>query len=106
MGEGVLLIMVRILTDPNVCSLGWNDFMGVAAFTDPEAGYLCNNTATFSASFHIIKESSTFNRSIERGLVPKGRNNRAKGGPSEHFCCTLHASCCSVGSQIWNLIQV
>jgi len=57
--------------------------MGVAAFTDPEAGYLCDNTATFSASFHIIKESSTFNRSIERGLVPKGRNNRAKGGPSE-----------------------
>lgn len=64
-------------------SLGWNDFMSVAAFTEPEAGYLCNDVATFSASFHIIKESSNFNRSIERGLVPRGRNNRAKGGPSK-----------------------
>lgn len=56
--------------------------MSVAAFTDPEAGYLCNDVAVFSASFHIIKESSNFNRSVDRGLMPRGRSNRAKGGQS------------------------
>ena len=59
--------------------------MSVAAFAEPEAGYLCHDVATFSASFHIIKESSNFNRSIERGLVPRGRSSRAKGGPSKRL---------------------
>ena len=53
--------------------------MSVSTFTDPEAGYLVDNTAIFSASFHIIKESSTFNRTVERGLS-KSRG-RAKTGP-------------------------
>ena len=77
---GATRMIIRITL---TCSLGWNDFMSVAAFTEPEAGYLCNDVATFSASFHIIKESSNFNRSIERALVPRGRNNRAKGGSSK-----------------------
>ena len=64
---------------PHFCSLGWNDFTSVSTFTDPEAGYLMDNTAIFSASFHIIKESSTFNRTIERGLS-KSRG-RVKAGP-------------------------
>ena len=53
--------------------------MSVSTFIDPEAGYLVDNTAIFSASFHIIKESSTFNRTIERGLS-KSRG-RVKAGP-------------------------
>ena len=55
--------------------------MSVSAFTDPEAGYLVDNTAIFCASFHIIKESSTFNRSMERGLSLKSQ--RPKGRPGQ-----------------------
>ncbi len=48
-------------------SLGWNDFMPVAEFLDPELGYTVDETAVFSASFHIIKESTTFTRNLDRG---------------------------------------
>lgn len=63
-----------------VCSLGWNDFMSVASFTDPAAGYFVDDTAIFSATFHIIKESCTFNRSIERGTQLSKSRNRLKAG--------------------------
>lgn len=43
-------------------SLGWNDFMTVGDFLDPALGYTVEDTAVFSSSFHIIKESSTFSR--------------------------------------------
>lgn len=36
-------------------SLGWNDFMPVADFLDPQLGFTVDDTAVFSASFHIIK---------------------------------------------------
>lgn len=36
-------------------SLGWNDFMTVAEFLEPEAGYMLDGTAVFSTSFHIIR---------------------------------------------------
>lgn len=36
-------------------SLGWNDFMTVAEFLDPESGYTLDGTAVFSTSFHIIR---------------------------------------------------
>lgn len=54
--------------------------MSVTAFTDPEAGYLVDNTAIFCASFHIIKESSTFNRSMERGLNVKTQRSKNRQG--------------------------
>ena len=37
------------------CVAGWNDFMPVSEFLDPELGYTVDETAVFSASFHIIK---------------------------------------------------
>jgi hypothetical protein len=45
-------------------SLGWNDYMKMADFVAPEMGYLVDDTAVFSASFHVIKESSTFSKNI------------------------------------------
>ena len=38
-------------------SLGWNDFMTVAEFLEPEAGYMLDGTAVFSTSFHIIRSA-------------------------------------------------
>ncbi|MCO5614616.1 hypothetical protein L7F22_068900 [Adiantum nelumboides] len=44
-------------------SLGWNDYMKMTDFIGAEMGYLVDDTAVFSASFHVIKEASTFPKS-------------------------------------------
>ena len=44
-------------------SLGWNDYMKMSDFTAVEMGYLVDDTAVFSASFHVIKEVSIFPKS-------------------------------------------
>ena len=44
-------------------SLGWNDYMKMGEFMDPDSGFLVDDTAVFSASFHVIKESSSFSKS-------------------------------------------
>ncbi|XP_010431620.1 PREDICTED: uncharacterized protein LOC104715953 [Camelina sativa] len=41
-------------------SLGWNDYMKMSEFVKPEAGFLLHDTAVFRASFHVIKEISSF----------------------------------------------
>ncbi|KAK8936233.1 hypothetical protein KSP39_PZI013482 [Platanthera zijinensis] len=43
-------------------SLGWNDFMKMSEFLEHESGYLVDDTAVFSTSFHVIKESSSFSK--------------------------------------------
>ncbi|XP_072971433.1 uncharacterized protein [Typha angustifolia] len=43
-------------------SLGWNDYMRMADFTAVDSGFLMDDTAVFSASFHVIKESNTFSK--------------------------------------------
>ncbi|PKA57938.1 Ubiquitin carboxyl-terminal hydrolase 13 [Apostasia shenzhenica] len=43
-------------------SLGWNDYMRMCDFLEHEAGYLVDDTAVFSTSFHVIKESSSFSK--------------------------------------------
>eukprot|EP00850_Spirogloea_muscicola_P017601 SM000153S01590 [mRNA] locus=s153:33191:42651:- [translate_table: standard] len=58
-------------------SLGWNDYMKMADFVAADAGYVTDDTAVFSASFHVIKESSTFSKSI---LPVSGRSANAKKG--------------------------
>lgn len=52
-------------------SLGWNDFMRMSEFLDHEAGYLVDDTAVFSTSFHVIKESSSFSKNP--GLLLGGK---------------------------------
>lgn len=41
-------------------SLGWNDYMKMADFIGSESGFLVDDTAVFSTSFHVIKENSNF----------------------------------------------
>lgn len=53
-------------------SLGWNDYMKMSEFVNPESGFLLDDTAVFSTSFHVIKEFSSFTKN--GGLVV-GRNN-------------------------------
>ncbi|KAL0311759.1 UNVERIFIED_CONTAM: hypothetical protein Sradi_5575200 [Sesamum radiatum] len=43
-------------------SLGWNDYMKMSDFMGPEAGFLVEDTAVFSTSFHVIKELSSFSK--------------------------------------------
>lgn len=58
-------------------SLGWNDFMKLSDFTAPEAAYLVGDTAVFSTSFHVIRETSSLVRYVEpRGALA------AAGAPS------------------------
>lgn len=48
-------------------SLGWNDYMKMLDFVGPESGFLVDDTAVFSTSFHVIKEFSSFSKN--GGLV-------------------------------------
>ncbi|XP_039117979.1 uncharacterized protein LOC120253823 [Dioscorea cayenensis subsp. rotundata] len=43
-------------------SLGWNDYMRMTDFIGSEAGFLVDDTAVFSTSFHVIKESNSFSK--------------------------------------------
>jgi hypothetical protein len=64
-------------------SLGWNDFMPVSEFLDPQLGYTVDDTAVFSASFHIIKESTTFARNLDRSSsVLKRSKSKVRRGSS------------------------
>ncbi|KAF6158126.1 hypothetical protein GIB67_014920 [Kingdonia uniflora] len=53
-------------------SLGWNDYMKMVDFIGPESGFLVDDTAVFSASFHVIKETSNFSKN---GGLLGARNN-------------------------------
>ncbi|KAG8636338.1 hypothetical protein MANES_16G123500v8 [Manihot esculenta] len=43
-------------------SLGWNDYMKMSDFVGPDSGFLVEDTAVFSTSFHVIKEFSSFSK--------------------------------------------
>ncbi|KAL7187366.1 hypothetical protein ACSBR1_037437 [Camellia fascicularis] len=43
-------------------SLGWNDYMKMSDFIGPESGFLVDDTAVFSTSFHVIRELSSFSK--------------------------------------------
>ncbi|OAY53652.1 uncharacterized protein LOC110610443 [Manihot esculenta] len=43
-------------------SLGWNDYMKMSDFVGPDLGFLVDDTAVFSTSFHVIKEFSSFSK--------------------------------------------
>ncbi|KAF5461397.1 hypothetical protein F2P56_017501 [Juglans regia] len=44
-------------------SLGWNDYMKMSDFIGLESGFVVDDTAVFSTSFHVIKEFSSFSKS-------------------------------------------
>ena len=65
-------------------SLGWNDYMKMVDFVAPEMGYLVDDTAVFSASFHVIKESSTFSKNIGP-VSARGANAKKSDGYQGKF---------------------
>ena len=52
-------------------SLGWNDYMKMSDFVGQDSGFLVDDTAVFSTSFHVIKEFSSFSKN---GGFIGGRN--------------------------------
>ncbi|KAF8407158.1 hypothetical protein HHK36_006284 [Tetracentron sinense] len=58
-------------------SLGWNDYMKMSDFIGSETGFLVDDTAIFSTSFHVIKESSSF---LKNGGLVGGRSGGGGGG--------------------------
>ncbi|XP_042059957.1 uncharacterized protein LOC121804468 [Salvia splendens] len=61
-------------------SLGWNDYMKMADFLAPESGFLVDDNAVFSTSFHVIKELSSFSKSGALVGVRSGGNVRKSDG--------------------------
>ncbi|KAL0407628.1 UNVERIFIED_CONTAM: hypothetical protein Sradi_1697200 [Sesamum radiatum] len=66
-------------------SLGWNDYMKMADFMGPESGFLVEDTAVFSTSFHVIKELSSFSKSGTLIGVRNGGNVRKSDGHMGKF---------------------
>ncbi|KAI4316344.1 hypothetical protein L6164_024332 [Bauhinia variegata] len=52
-------------------SLGWNDYMKMSDFIGTDSGFLLDDTAVFSTSFHVIKEFSSFSKN---GGIIAGRS--------------------------------
>ncbi|CAN6841711.1 unnamed protein product [Brassica oleracea] len=63
-------------------SLGWNDYMKMSDFVNPESGFLVNDTAVFSTSFHVIKEFSSF---AKNGGLVAGRNGSGARKSDAHM---------------------
>lgn len=57
-------------------SLGWNDYMKMSDFVVPESGFLVDDTAVFSTSFHVIKEVGNFSKNC--GVVGARSGGGAK----------------------------
>ncbi|KAI3442168.1 uncharacterized protein J3R85_001486 [Psidium guajava] len=64
-------------------SLGWNDYMKMVDFVGPESGFLADDTAIFSTSFHVIKESSGFSKNVPGLRIPN--NSRKSDGHMGKF---------------------
>lgn len=64
-----------IKSDDNT-SLGWNDYMKMSEFSKSESGFLVDDTAVFSTSFHVIKEHSSFSKN--GGLIGGRIGNGAR----------------------------
>ncbi|XP_077237945.1 uncharacterized protein LOC143879445 isoform X2 [Tasmannia lanceolata] len=61
-------------------SLGWNDYMKMSDFVGEDMGFLVDDTAVFSAPFHVIKESNSFSKNA--GLIGGRSGPRKSDG---HF---------------------
>ncbi|KAL8496954.1 hypothetical protein ACS0TY_020584 [Phlomoides rotata] len=61
-------------------SLGWNDYMKMSDFIGLDSGFLVDDTAVFSTSFHVIKELGSFSKSGTLIGVRNGGNVRKSDG--------------------------
>ncbi|CAK9154119.1 unnamed protein product [Ilex paraguariensis] len=67
-------------------SLGWNDYMKMSDFVGMESGFLLDDTAIFSTSFHVIKELSSFSKNGGFiGGVRSGSGTRKSDGHMGKF---------------------
>ncbi|XP_057799974.1 uncharacterized protein LOC131015563 [Salvia miltiorrhiza] len=66
-------------------SLGWNDYMKMSDFIGPDSGFLVEDTAAFSTSFHVIKELSSFSKSGTSIGARNGGNARKSDGHMGKF---------------------
>ncbi|XP_047329533.1 uncharacterized protein LOC124932866 isoform X2 [Impatiens glandulifera] len=57
-------------------SLGWNDYMKMSDFIGSDSGFLVDDMAVFSTSFHVIKELSSFSKN--GGLIAARTGNGAR----------------------------
>ncbi|GAB2275447.1 hypothetical protein Dimus_010204 [Dionaea muscipula] len=66
-------------------SLGWNDYMKMSEFIGSDAGFVSDDTAVFSTSFHVLKEFSSFSKNV--GLLggKGGSSARKSDGHSGKF---------------------
>ncbi|KAK4367290.1 hypothetical protein RND71_015170 [Anisodus tanguticus] len=66
-------------------SLGWNDYMKMVDFMGSGSGFLVDDTAVFSTSFHVIKELGSFSKT--GGLIgPRnGSGSRKSDGHMGKF---------------------
>ncbi|KAM6544491.1 hypothetical protein CsatB_008938 [Cannabis sativa] len=63
-------------------SLGWNDYMKMSDFVGLDSGFLVDDTAVFSTSFHVIKEFSNFSKS---GALTGGRSGNGARKSDGHM---------------------
>ncbi|KAK1300758.1 hypothetical protein QJS10_CPB13g00339 [Acorus calamus] len=61
-------------------SLGWNDYMRMADFVALDAGFVVDDMAVFSTSFHVIRESCSFSKSVVVGGRGGGGGQRKVDG--------------------------
>eukprot|EP00891_Asterochloris_glomerata_P002316 jgi/Astpho2/2316/e_gw1.00043.1.1_t len=66
-------------------SLGWNDFITMEEFSDPANGYVQDDTVTLTATFNVINESSSFGRSLDKGLPAGKARLKAKATTGDVF---------------------
>ncbi|XP_060208881.1 uncharacterized protein LOC132636176 [Lycium barbarum] len=66
-------------------SLGWNDYMKMADFIGSDSGFLVDDTAVFSTSFHVIKELSSFSKNGGLIGVRSGSSARKSDGHMGKF---------------------
>ncbi|PHT44930.1 hypothetical protein CQW23_14088 [Capsicum baccatum] len=66
-------------------SLGWNDYMKMVDFMGPDSGFLIDDTAVFSTSFHVIKELSSFSKNGGLIGLRNGGGSRKSDGHMGKF---------------------
>lgn len=66
-------------------SLGWNDYMKMVDFMGLNSGFLVDDTAVFSTSFHVIKELSSFSKNGGLIGLRNGGGSRKSDGHMGKF---------------------
>ncbi|KAJ6834290.1 uncharacterized protein M6B38_335460 [Iris pallida] len=61
-------------------SLGWNDYMKMSDFLAADSGYLLDDTAVFSTSFHVIRESNSFTKNAMLAAASSSSTATGAGG--------------------------